>query len=92
MSSLRISRFRIKTISGPQVIVGGFGDVVQAKLRTSLFGPSLLVALKKLRPAGDREQRIRVIAVSMDVGVMTNERLIRATRRHLRENSAFGAN
>lgn len=43
--------------------MGGFGDVEQAKLRVSLFGKDPVVALKKLRPAGDRHQRIRVMAV-----------------------------
>lgn len=62
LSSLRISSFRIKRIPDGQVIVGGFGDVEQARLRT-LFGPEPVVALKRLRPAGDRGQRIRVIAV-----------------------------
>lgn len=62
LASLRISSLRIKHITGGQVIVGGFGDVEQAKLRT-LFGPEPVVALKKLRPSGDREQRIRVLAV-----------------------------
>lgn len=47
------------------VVVGGFGDVRQAQLRTTFFGPNLVVALKTLRPEGDRNQRIRVIAVSM---------------------------
>lgn len=46
------------------LVVGGFGDVRQAKLRTSIFGSDPVVAIKTLRPAGDREQRIRVIAVS----------------------------
>lgn len=48
-----------------QLIVGGFGDVEQAKLRTSFFGPDPMIALKRLRPSGNREQRIRVIAVSL---------------------------
>ncbi len=47
-----------------EVIVGGFGDVRQAKLRTSLFGKDPVVALKDLRPTGNREQRIPVVAVS----------------------------
>lgn len=64
MSSLRISNFRIKTISGGEVFVGGFGDIQQAELRTSLFGSNPKIALKRLRPAGNREQRIRVVAVS----------------------------
>lgn len=51
-------------IKGGDVIVGGYGDVRQAKLQTSFFGPDILVAIKVLRPTGNREQRIRVIAVS----------------------------
>lgn len=49
---------------GGQVVVGGFGDVEQAKLRRLPFGWGPVVALKKLRPDGDRNRRIRVIAVS----------------------------
>lgn len=64
LSSLRISSFRIKTLSGGKVIVGGFGDIEQAELRTSLFGPNCKIALKRLRPSGNRQQRIRVAAVS----------------------------
>lgn len=65
LSSLRLSWYRIKTISGAEVFVGGFGDVERAELRESLFfGSNSVVALKKLRPSGDRPQRIRVIAVS----------------------------
>lgn len=64
LSSSKISKFRIKTITNGDLIVGGFGDVRQAKLRTSIFGSDPLVAIKTLRPAGDREQRIRVVAVS----------------------------
>lgn len=45
------------------MIVGGFGDVEQAELRTSLFGPNATIALKRLRPEGDREKRIRIVAV-----------------------------
>lgn len=63
MSSLKIPRLRIKTIAHAEIIVGGFGDVRQARLRTALFGNDAVVAVKMLRPAGDREQRIRVIAV-----------------------------
>lgn len=65
LSSLRISKFRLKTIADAEVIVGGFGDVRQAKLRTSLVGSDTVVALKKLRPEGNYMQRIRVVAVSM---------------------------
>lgn len=62
----RLSWFRFKTVTGGQVIVGGYGDVVQAKLRppTGIFGADTVIALKKLRPSGDRGQRIRVMAVS----------------------------
>lgn len=63
LSSYKISPFRVKAISGGQLIVGGFGDVQQVKIRSSLFQTNPLVALKKLRPAGDRNQRIRVMAV-----------------------------
>lgn len=65
LTSLKISPLRIKSMPGAQLIVGGFGDVEQAELRTSLFfGVNTVVALKKLRPTGHREQRMRVIAVS----------------------------
>lgn len=51
------------------VIVGGFAEVEQAILRASRFSKSgPLVAVKKLRPTGNRQQRIRVVAVSI-VGV-----------------------
>lgn len=46
-----------------EVFVGGFGDVRQAKLRSSFFGSDPIVAIKMLRPVGNRQQRIRVIAV-----------------------------
>lgn len=64
LSSLRIRKFRFKTIPDAEVFVGGFGNVTQAKLRISLFGPDLVIAVKKLRPEGNRAQRIRVVAVS----------------------------
>lgn len=50
------------------MVVGGFGDVRQAVLRSSIFsskGP--LIAVKWFRPTGDRKQRIRVIAVSTSI-------------------------
>lgn len=65
MSSLKIASYRIKRMSGADVIVGGFGDVEQAQLRESIFGANPIVALKRLRPTGDRNQRIRVVAVSV---------------------------
>lgn len=51
-------------IPGAEVVVGGFGATRQAKLRTSIFRPEQLVALKVFKPQGDREDKIRVIAVS----------------------------
>lgn len=48
---------------GAPLIVGGFGDVTQAKLRTSAFGKDSIVAVKRLRPEGDRNARIRILAV-----------------------------
>lgn len=71
MSSLKIASYRIKRISGAEVFVGGFGDVEQAQLRESPFGASPVMALKRLRPTGDRAQRIRVIAVSMSLREIT---------------------
>lgn len=72
LSSLRLSWYQIKTISGAEIFVGGFGDVEKAELRESLFfGTNSVIALKKLRPSGDRAQRIRVIAVSASVASTT---------------------
>lgn len=48
---------------GGVVKIGGFSDVEQAWLRTSLFGEGNTVALKKLRPSGDSRLRLRVMAV-----------------------------
>lgn len=54
--------------------MGGFGDVRQAKLRTALFWKDPIVALKTLRPTGNREQRIRILAVRTSVaGVQKHE-------------------
>lgn len=65
LSPLRLSWYQIKTISGAEVFVGGFGDVEKAEFRESLFlGANRIIALKRLRPSGDRAQRTRVIAVS----------------------------
>lgn len=66
LNHMWISPLRVTNVPG-SLIVGGFGDVQQAKVRSSIiniFGDTTMVAIKKLRPAGDRNQRIRVIAVS----------------------------
>lgn len=70
LSSLKISWLWIKTTSGAEVFVGGFGDVEKAELRgIPFFGSNAAVALMKLRPSGDRAQRIRGVAVSVLVAL-----------------------
>lgn len=81
-------------ILGGEVFVGGFGDVRQAKLRTSLFGKDPIVALKTLRPTGNREQRIRVIAVRTAYLRRVDERAAYPLRLRSRwpESFTYGAN
>lgn len=47
-----------------EVIVGGFGDVERGQLLKE-DGIRPTIAVKKLRPQGDRSQRIRVVVVSL---------------------------
>lgn len=46
------------------MVVGGFGDVYIGRLRSFLSPGGIPVAVKRLRPSGDRQKRIRVVAVS----------------------------
>lgn len=65
VSHLRIDPSKIKIKQDSKMMSGGFGDVRQGKLRQGLFGgPSVLVAVKTLRTAGDQSQRLRVAIVS----------------------------
>lgn len=65
LSHLRIDRNKIKLEDGSYVTSGAFGDVHRGTLRLGWFKirerPS--IAVKKLRPAGDSKQRLRVAAV-----------------------------
>lgn len=56
-----IDPLRIVFAAGSQLIVGGFGDVQKATLTSPDSSP--VIAVKRLRPQGNWEQRVRVAAV-----------------------------
>lgn len=64
MAAYQINRTSVEIPPETQLICGGYGNVRRVKLHRE-DGPSLDVALKELRPAGDEKQCLRVAVVSL---------------------------
>lgn len=71
------------------VIVGGYGDVHQARYRVK-EGDERRVAVKKLRPQGDWFQRIRVIAVCTSLLFLRDAGLLTIQQALVRELRVWG--
>lgn len=63
MAAYQINRTSVEIPPETQLICGGYGDVRCVKLHRE-DGQSVDVALKELRPAGDKNQCLRVAVVS----------------------------
>lgn len=83
LKRLRLEPSQVET--GSKLGNGHFGDVFRATLTTrpSLVKPTkITVALKKLRPLGDPDQKLRVVVVSHHLPKPQRHSLIIAYVRH----------
>ncbi|KAG8897969.1 hypothetical protein FRB99_007743 [Tulasnella sp. 403] len=70
LESYRLKPSRIRVEKGEDYVSGGFGSVHRGTMNKGVFSSGTAVAVKKLRSAGDRSQRLRIaIALVREVKV-----------------------